>query len=64
MIIDLSPNADRMILILLMLWTLHGGISLLSGLIKVKKEYSAQYGSVDIFTGIIMLGLVIWVLIG
>lgn len=61
MIIDLSPDYNLFLKILLVWWILRGIVLILAGLAHVKKDKSDTYGIFDVVGGIMFLVLIAWV---
>lgn len=64
MIIELSPNYELFIQILLGLWVLRAVLSILCGVLKSEKLQRDRYGGIEIIEGGIFLLLAVWVMIG
>ena len=64
MIIELSPNYELLMQILLVLWVLRAVLSIAGGVLKLEKPQQDRYGGIDIMAGGIFLLLVVWVMIG
>ena len=64
MIIELSPNYELFIQILLGLWVLRAVLSIICGVLKREKLHRDRYGGIEIIEGGILLLLAVWVMIG
>lgn len=64
MMISIEPNYILFVQILFVLFILKGMLSLLCGLIQSNILHRDKYGAIEIFSGILTLIMVVWVLIG
>ena len=64
MIIELSPNYELFMQILLGLWVLRAVLSIACGALESEKPQRDRYGGIDIIEGGIFLLLAVWVVIG
>ena len=61
--IDITPNYELMMSIILVLWILVGAINILQG-IKRTERTTAPHGSLDIIGGLLCLCFAAWVIFG
>lgn len=64
MMIELSPNYELFIQILLGLWVLRAVLSIICGILESEKLQRDRYGGIEIIEGGIFLLLAVWVMIG
>ena len=63
MMIELSPNYELFVQILLVMWVLRGVFSVVYGALEAEKPKQDRYGSIDIIMGFVYLLLVTWVMV-
>ena len=56
--IELTPNHELMINIIIVLWFLRGLVSFGVGLSGSEKETPSNYGTIDILSGLLYMGVV------
>ncbi len=61
--IDITPNYDLMLILMLGLWIAKGIVNILMGVSRTEQNTNA-HGTVDVIAGLVGLSLAAWVIFG
>lgn len=61
MILEIAPDYELLMAIILVCWVLNGLLNVVNGLLQVKKSHRDKCGCIEILTGGIVLLLAAWV---
>lgn len=61
MMIEIAPDYDLLMMIILVAWILNGIINLLCGLLQTENEHRDHFGGTEIIKGAGLLLLAAWV---
>ena len=63
MILDITPNIELFVWLVIIAWVVNAVCNILCGLLQVEKNHRTHYGYTEVIAGTLSLGVVIWVLV-